>query len=575
MVKKPFESRIQDLVYNIDAGIGLRLIQVFLGYLALIVLLVLPFTALQFKGLKEAEAMEYAQLARNLMQQNRFVTQVVRPATMQFLTQNAPVHKPMVERHPDILHAPVYPAMLAGIFRLYPPAMAAEHRGGNFLPEQVMIIPLNHIFVLLTGGWVFLIGRRLFTLKIALLSMAVFYLSRLVWDDSLAGTGLPIVGFFCAGAFYFAIRSADAWRAELGPGQWLVALVASAVFCALAILTRYAAAWIVPGLMFYLGFAYGRASRVWLPVFALLVVLGIAPWFARNQVVSGSIFGMAHYTALYDSRVSEGDHLARTMTTKLTAGGVVEALQVKWLTKMGEYYHEHMGKLGEGLLLPFFFATFFFRFVRREVHLLRWGIAISFLGMFFAAGIFGDGVFQLLHVFWPLMIMYGFAFFFLLLDRLGYQIRLANIAITGLVVLLSGASLAAGLLPPRPGMPYPPYFPPHIQHVCGQLEPTEVMCTDMPWATAWYGRRTSIYLPTSIDEFYQINDYQKTIKGLYFTTLTRDLPYARVLKTGAYKTWFPILEGRIPGDFPLTQGYPLNNLDQMFLTDRQRWIERR
>ncbi len=97
------------------------------------------------------------------------------------------------------------------------------------------------------------------------------------------------------------------------------------------------------------------------------------------------------------------------------------------------------------------------------------------------------------------------------------------------------------------------------------------MCTDMPWATAWYGSRTSLLLPTTIDEYYEINDYMRRISGLYFTTLTRDREYVRTLLTGPYRTWFPLLEGRIPSDFPLTQGFPLSNLDQLFLTDRQRW----
>jgi len=97
------------------------------------------------------------------------------------------------------------------------------------------------------------------------------------------------------------------------------------------------------------------------------------------------------------------------------------------------------------------------------------------------------------------------------------------------------------------------------------------MCTDMPWATSWYGNRVSIQLPTTIDDFYQINDFVHRISGLYFTTLTRDKRYVSDLLTGPEKSWFPVLEGRIPPDFPLTQGFPLSGMDQIFLTDRKRW----
>ena len=115
-------------------------------------------------------------------------------------------------------------------------------------------------------------------------------------------------------------------------------------------------------------------------------------------------------------------------------------------------------------------------------------------------------------------------------------------------------------------------MPPLISHVSHLLDRDELMCSDMPWATAWYGSRRSLQLPTSLLEFYEINDYTKKISGIYITMLTRDLPYLSSLRQGPYKYWFPILEGKIPGDFPLTQGFfPLMNQEQVFLTDRARW----
>ena len=105
------------------------------------------------------------------------------------------------------------------------------------------------------------------------------------------------------------------------------------------------------------------------------------------------------------------------------------------------------------------------------------------------------------------------------------------------------------------------------------MTPEELICTDMPWATAWYGGRDSLLVPATIDDFYEINDYNKRVSGLYLTTITRDKPYVSSLVAGAERTWFPILEGRIPSDFPLTQGFPIGNMDQIFLTDRARWAE--
>jgi hypothetical protein len=105
------------------------------------------------------------------------------------------------------------------------------------------------------------------------------------------------------------------------------------------------------------------------------------------------------------------------------------------------------------------------------------------------------------------------------------------------------------------------------------IDSDELMCSDMPWATAWYGRCNSLEIPATLDDFYEINDYIKRVSGMYITTVTRNQPYVRTLLTGKYQSWFPILEGRIPADFPLTEGFPIANRDQMFLTDRKRWLE--
>jgi len=103
------------------------------------------------------------------------------------------------------------------------------------------------------------------------------------------------------------------------------------------------------------------------------------------------------------------------------------------------------------------------------------------------------------------------------------------------------------------------------------LNPREAMCTDMPWATAWYGDRVSILLPKDVDQFYYINDYKQYISGLYITTITKDKPFVSSLLDGPEQSWLPILSGRTPPDFPLKQAVSLNKQDQVFFSDRNRW----
>lgn len=202
---------------------------------------------------------------------------------------------------------------------------------------------------------------------------------------------------------------------------------------------------------------------------------------------------------------------------------------------------------------------------------MRWGLALSLLSMIFIAGFFSETSIDMIHVFWPFIILYGLALFYILLDRLDLGVRIYTISLKCLIVVLSLLPLVLTIMPPHATPPYPPYYPPIISRVTDMLNEREVMCTDMPWATAWYGDRVSILLPRDVDDFYEINDYKQYVSGMYITTLTKNKPFVKQLLDGPEKSWLPVISGRTPPDFPLKQGVSLNRQDQIFLSDRNRW----
>ncbi len=571
MAAKPFESKIQNLVYNVDVGVGFQVIKGGL-YILFVLIVMLLYTAGQFRGLREAEAMDYAQLARNLSQRHRFVTQCVRPASMWYLIENSPRHNPMINEHPDILHAPLWPTVLAATFKIARTPFPTSGAPGVYPPEQWVIIPLSHLFTLLTGLLVLLLGRRLFDPRVGLLGITVFFLSNTVWKESISGLATPLLTFLATLTFYLAVVAVTNREEGKNKRSWLAPLIGVALLCVLAFLTRYAAIVLTPAMALYIGISF-RKNRGWAWALALIIVvlLGISPWLARNVKVSGGLLGLAPYTALNDSRSFADNDFERSLAPSVNFGRIMPDMQAKLVKNFGKYYDSNLRIIGDGLFICLFLTAFFYRFVRDPVHVLRWAAALGIVLLMIIATLYGDSTARLLLMFWPLILVYGMAFFFILLERLQLRIRLYNLAVTTLFVVLGALPLILTLLPPRTGVPYPPYYPPFVQHVSGMLAPEEMMCSDMPWATAWYGSRNSLLVPATLDEFYEINDYYKRISGLYFTTITRDKPYARGLLTGPDRTWFPVLEGRIPMDFPLTQGFPMNNMDQLFLTDRIRW----
>lgn len=569
--KKPFSVRVQDLVYNVEVGLGLRLIQGAL-YILLVILLMVGFTAKRFAGLKEAEAMDQAQLGRNLMEKHRLVTENIRPASMWYLIEKSRRHNPQMEQHPDIVNAPLYPALLAAGFRATRGAFVNERIPGVFTPEQWIIVPFGHLCTLFSGLLVYLLGRKLFDHRHGFWAMTSFFLSVSVWNLSVSGLNLSLLVLLGLGAWYFALCAVERRLEDDLSWRWLLLLSLSLVCAIAAVYARYIGVIVAPAVALYIGLSlHKKTSPGWAVAYLSIVALALLPWLVRNILVGGGPLGLAPYLALNGTKLFEGDSFERMLAPILSWERVLHSLGGKWLTNFGQMFDQSVRGLGEGLFTCFFLASFFFRFSRPQINLFRWCTAAGMLLFLLIAPLFGDTTQRALALFWPMALIYGLAFFFVLLQRMQFRLRILNQGLTLLFVLLAALPLILTLAPARVGPPYPPYYPPFIKHVCNLIRPNELLCTDMPWATAWYGHRDSLQLPSNIDEFYAINDSTRHISGLYFTTITRDKQYVHELLTGPYRSWFPLLEGRIPGDFPLNQGFPLNNMDQVFLTDRTRW----
>jgi len=578
---QPFESTLQDLVYSLDAGSGLQIIRTLLFCLFIIGVAVI-FTAREFRGFNSEAAMDSAQLGRNLAQSHRYVTKSVKPLTIAQVSANTFDGDARIDFHPELIRPPVYPAILAGAFMffdligvdLFPNSDVFETM--RFFPaEQWVIVPLNHVFVLLTGLMLYLLGRNMFSQKIGLLGTLTYFLTAMVWQDSLQGEGIPVLSFFVISAVYFAVLMTTYRRERRPAWNWMMLYLLSAGFSALAFLTNYASLAVIFGIALFILMMGSRTQRGEPAAFfyLLLVALVISPWLLRNYQVCGSPLGLAPHTALIESARYPGDALMRTLKPEFNLISDFNMVRARWAGNFNSIYQNHLTSLGGGLLIAFFAVTYFYRFVRGHVHALRWGIGFAIVLFFVGAAFFGAESMGFYHIFWPFVILYGLSFFSILLDRLDISIDLYKTGLTGLVVGLTALPLLITIfLSPPAKDPYPPYYPRFIMNVSELLNPTEVICTDMPWATAWYGNRTSILMPTTLDGYYEINDYRKYISGLYLTSLTKDRPFVSSLTHGSEKTWAPLLMGQLPSDFPLRRGLTLGNQsEQLFLTDSDRW----
>lgn len=575
-----FESSMQNLVYQMDAGSGRKVVQAVLFALFAVAMATL-YTFTNFQGLRDARAMDEAQLARNHALRGRLVTQSVQPLSIGRLAERDPAGAGRVREHPDLLHPPVWPVLLSGVFRVTGVPQAGVPttdyvHGGDYIP-----VALSHLFTILSALWLWLIAGKLFDRRVAVLSAGAFLVSDLVWQHSVLGGDLGAAMFFALGAVYAALWAAER-PADLSPEQgdgpawrWLVPLAAAALLTAAAFLTRYAAGGIAVALFLYLGFSRRRRPWTRALLYLALACLPVVPWMVRNVSLSGNPFGLVFHHMLSDTYLFPGDALFRTLRPEMPdVGAALYAVQLKMMSNLRLFLADGFGFSSGGILLALFGAMYLHRFVRPSSRLLRWCLVPAALLMVLLAAAFGAESLRALAILWPLAIPYAWAFFLVLLDRLQFEVRFFAAAALSIVMFLAGLPLLLNVLPPRTGLPYPPYFHRYIGWISTMLEPDECVVTDIPWAMAWYGGRTSILLPRHIDGFYDLDRNHQKIAMAYFTTVTRDKPWVRGLAdpAAAEHSWYQVFAtGKVPENFPLVHGRFIAGSDQFILSDRLRW----
>lgn len=575
---RSFETTLHDVVYSIDSGTGLRIIRTAL-YIMFLLVILLIYTATQFRGLKNEEAMDYAQLGRNLSLNDGISTKCIRPLTIWKMTERNDGTPIPINTYPDLYHPPAYPIVLSAGFQLLelfhvdPFSINPQSRVANMPAEQWVILPINHLFTILTGWILFFLGKRLFTREIGLMATTIYFLSDVAWRISISGLNISMATFFIMAAFYAMVTSMLNRRDKTTKASWVIPFLLSAICAAIAVLTRYIAIAAIPGIALFVWLMSGRfqgGTRITL-IFLILSGALITPWLYRNVKVSGNPMGLAAHTALVDSAAYPDQQLQRQLNPELSFSQISNQLKEKWCTTYSEKYPIILG----GVLMALFITAFFYEFVRAQVNYLRWGLGLSMLLTLFIAGFFSDSSVMMINAFWPFVILYGLAFFYILIDRLDLGARLYLTGLKVLIVLIAIIPLILRIMPPNNENPYPPYRLHAISIVSGWLTERETMATDMPWAVAWYGDRASILLPKDVDDFYTLNDeYGYRFSGLYVTALTKDKPFASGLQTGAEKSWWRILLfGDLPPDFPLKSPISLDqrNQDQTFFSDYARW----
>ncbi|MDX1952948.1 MAG: hypothetical protein SFY81_12270 [Verrucomicrobiota bacterium] len=602
---------LQEWIHKFEEGEGSRAIKIAAAILLFLALAVF-WNVREFKNFNNAEAMDNAQLARNIAEGKGFTTRFIRPLSISILQRQQGADAQVLENpHPDLANPPVYPLFIAGLMKILPFEYEIPS-GQSFLRYQpeLLIAVANQLLFLGVVLFTFRIALRLFDSGVAWTSAMALTGTQLLWDFSTSGLPSFLLMLLLLAIVWGMIVIEQASRpAEPGGDETTASKPAGAgkilglsafigILLGIGALTRYSFAFLAIPVLLFIGFTAGTRKGAAVAIATLLMLACMAPWLVRNYQISGTLFGISGYAVFDQTVVFPANRMERSMPASLDIEfnkvGPSELMR-KLLLNSHQIITNDLPRVGGNWLIAFFLVSLLVPFrnpslVRLKAFLggtLLLLLVVQALGRTWHSS--PDSIItteNLLMLMLPFMAIYGVAMFYILLDQIAFPfVQLRTLTIAGFILALS-LPLVITFLPPRVfPVAYPPYYPPHIQLVSSWVEPDELMMSDMPWGVAWYGRRDCVW--TTLDtgasqpsDFFAIHDYQRPIHGLYLTPLTMDAKLLSQIIKGREGAWSrfvldSMLKTNVPTGFPLKHA-PRGFLpEQLFLSDRQRWNEKK
>ena len=534
---------IQRAVHALEAG-GLAIwIRRALAALA-VFLLIIFYMFFHFRGLATSQAMDQAQIGRQIASGQGWRTNFARPLAIGQLQANGKDVSQNIWF--DTYHAPLPPLVNAialtpvkAHWKMTPRDL--QYAGDKAIALMAILLFIASVVVL------FFTARRLFDQRLALLGCSLVLITDAIWQYSLSGLPQMLLLFLFNATVYALVRAVQIKYAGGKPTLWLA--VVGVCFGLLA-LTHALTIWMFLGALIFCVFFFsprGGAAAIVLAAFMIIYV----PWLVRTYAVCGNPAGVAFYSVLDGIQFSEAGWMRRIDPDlqQVGPGAFRSKILGNLISQMGRIFEY----LGWSVVAMAFFAALLHAFKRPETNALRWMLLAMWAGAVLGMAVFGlreeqgFAANQLHLIFMPLMACYGLAYLLVQWNRLGIMNNLARIGFITLLFLITGFPMINTLVLSgrKPQIRWPPYVPPYIAVLNNWMQPNEIIASDMPWAIAWYADRRSLWLPETVQIFSDLSDYKVLsgpINGLYLSPISGSQNTLREIVKGEYKDWGAVIQ---------------------------------
>jgi 4-amino-4-deoxy-L-arabinose transferase-like glycosyltransferase len=233
------------------------------------------FYLLRYPGLTHGDALDFAQLGRNLLSGRGFVTFILRPLALS--------HGDDVFHQPELTHGPLYPILLALSM-------------GALGVRDGAVLLVSACFYLLSIPVVYVLGARLFHWRVGLVTAAIVATNAQLLEYAVSGLHITLLVSLMLLLLLVmqwlesqaaAHRPGDSYR-EPARELALAGALAGSLY-----LTEPVMFWVIPVVLW---FGMRQRPQEWLGRLfwlALPLVVLVAPWMWRNHQFTGNaVFGL-------------------------------------------------------------------------------------------------------------------------------------------------------------------------------------------------------------------------------------------------------------------------------------------
>jgi hypothetical protein len=505
----------------------------------LIVFLYLMFLAGRFKGVTGPNAMEYAQLARNLAEGEGYTTKLIRPLSL--------AAHPQIDHHPEVGTAPLHPYFASLLMRM--------------MPDKSRALALScGLGFLLTVPVVFFLGWQLFDLRTGILATGLYVTNLEYLRQSISGLEVPWLSLWVSLLFLtcYALSRKLRWRLPLA--------AVSGALVALIYLTQYKWGVILPLVAIYIYLSSDKRTR-WMTVGAFVIAWAVVvtPWCIRNVNVTGHPFhSYAAAEMVMSTRTNPGNTLSRQFTTDTPSvvGYIVEKpmeMVQKFTSSVGILYLALI-RIAGPYVTPFFIVAVLVTLGSATFERLRLLWYAFFVAILLTVCLVSVMDWVILPL-GPFAGVIAAGFFFRLLetrvDNANPKNRARYLGVgIGLLVAMHVMPLGFELF--RGGDRPDDVAAERISRASREVASltSGAIVTDVPWAIAWYADRPAIWLPKTRGDLRKLEDKMGKIRWMVLTPQIVNPRYDRAERT--LKEWGYAWQEAVSGDIEF-EGYRVFN----------------